>query len=240
MAKGKHAAALFEVIHSGRYPNKPVMNTPKWWFKRNKPKVAPDDAADGGASPGDSAALDDDPTVAAEQSLHSSSSDTSSVNDPTSGRSPFDRAEAAAEQPRRSHAGNLDVAVDRDRRLITLKVSYSSAIITAFTIMVIVSLAYVVGRKMSRGPLAAIASETTDQLRAGAARPDVMNLSPPAGRQQNGPNLPRPAQTNGEQESDTTPNPTPSPGAETVTPAPTSPASSSARMVGLNYVVVQS
>ena len=34
MAKGKHAAALFEVIHSGQDKPKPLLSTPRWWFKR--------------------------------------------------------------------------------------------------------------------------------------------------------------------------------------------------------------
>src|SRR5712672_2039464 len=37
MAKGKHATALFEVIHSARRPPKASSSggipTPKWWFK---------------------------------------------------------------------------------------------------------------------------------------------------------------------------------------------------------------
>src|SRR2546423_15040404 len=35
MAKGKRAAALFEVIHSGKLEMRSgALNTPKWWFKR--------------------------------------------------------------------------------------------------------------------------------------------------------------------------------------------------------------
>src|SRR5688500_19306383 len=45
MAKGKHAAALFEVIHSDRRfgkktPPARALATPKWWFK-GKPAPAP-------------------------------------------------------------------------------------------------------------------------------------------------------------------------------------------------------
>ena len=35
MAKGKHAAALFEVIHSGK-DTSGLLRTPKWWFKGRK------------------------------------------------------------------------------------------------------------------------------------------------------------------------------------------------------------
>lgn len=247
MAKGKHAAALFEVIHSGRYANKPVMNTPKWWFKRNKSK----DSAGGetGSSSAPTSTTEDDPTARAGSTASSQDFESSSSSDPTAGRSPFDRIEEPAEESQRPHASvnNLDVAVDRDRRLITLKVSYNSAIITAFTLLVVLSLAYVVGRKMSRGPLPAIASQTSDQLRAGPARPDVMNVAP-TGRQsqqqsppQGGSTLPQSTQTMSEPEGGTTSNPPPAPGADTAgqTPAGSSPASS-ARMVGLNYTVIQS
>src|SRR5689334_12165591 len=47
MAKGKHATALFEVIHSGKKFDQPaarkgVLATPKWWFKsRGKSSSTP-------------------------------------------------------------------------------------------------------------------------------------------------------------------------------------------------------
>ena len=47
MAKGKHAAALFEVIHAAkdRQDKSGVLRTPKWWFK-NRPETAPQQPPD--------------------------------------------------------------------------------------------------------------------------------------------------------------------------------------------------
>src|SRR5215208_1222065 len=94
MAKGKHAAALFEVIHSGRYPNKPLMNTPKWWFKRdnlNEVKepadgsvVAAPPESDPTATATATATLDDRSSDSpAESSSSASSASSSSPADPT-------------------------------------------------------------------------------------------------------------------------------------------------------------
>jgi hypothetical protein len=81
--------------------------------------------------------------------------------------------------------------VDGLRQQITFRVSYTSAIVTGFTILVVVALAYVVGRQMSRGPAQAMGGPSSEQLRQGPANPQVLDIagtstpertvSPPAG-----------------------------------------------------------
>src|SRR5215831_12546738 len=58
MAKGKHATALFEVIHGDRRSERTLagsgaLRTPKWWFKRTpKPAGTPGDAPEAAAPHG--------------------------------------------------------------------------------------------------------------------------------------------------------------------------------------------
>lgn len=145
MAKGKHAAALFEVIHAGKRSADRdtaawLLRTPKWWFKgRKKPS---------------------DPT----QSASPPTADAPSAPDAGQSPSPAPRPPA------------VDVLLDSDRQQITFRVSYTSAIVTGFAVLVVVALAYLLGRNMARGPAQALGGPSTVEIRQGPARPDVMDL----------------------------------------------------------------
>jgi hypothetical protein len=70
----------------------------------------------------------------------------------------------------------VDLQLDPDHQLITFKVSYYSAVVTAFTILVVVGLAYIIGRKMNHAPIAATLSPSSAELRAQAAHPNVLDV----------------------------------------------------------------
>ncbi|MBC8105026.1 MAG: hypothetical protein H7Z14_00420 [Anaerolineae bacterium] len=261
MAKGKHATALFEVIHSGKNSQKSLLSTPRWWFKKRD-----QDAAAAAASAATAAAKARGQrhapvSTAAPVSNVTSSTEagesSESLADPTIGRDPTLGRELGARPAQREDSstsdvkigyssssaprpGRLDVAVDPDRQQITFKVSYTSAIIVTFSVVVAVALAYLVGQKMNRGPAQALAGQSSEQLRAGPKNSGVMDVGtrnpgvvPPAVQRE-----PDPAITS--RGSETNPDNVEAPttlgnaGAvvESSTPQP--------RVLNLNYVVVQS
>jgi hypothetical protein len=78
----------------------------------------------------------------------------------------------------------VDLQLDPDYQQITFKVSYYSAIVTGFTVLVVIGLAYAVGRKMNHGPIAASASPSSAQLQAQPAHPDVLDVAGTTGETQ--------------------------------------------------------
>ncbi|MCC6422359.1 MAG: hypothetical protein IT447_02685 [Phycisphaerales bacterium] len=188
MAKGKHAAALFEVINRGKKPDQQVgmtgaLRTPRWWFKRN---------AQGHSAP---------PPAATGQSETPSLSPTPTLGD-------------AMRRP--------GISLDTDKQTISLKLTYTTAAITAFALIVVLGLTYLVGRSLRSGPAVANASPSIEETLHQPPQPQVMDVP---------------------QTTDTpaTDNPT---SAVTQTPAPTPPPSvvvqDGKRQNGLNYVVIQS
>jgi hypothetical protein len=185
MAKGKHAAALFEVIHKGnsleqpsrRRGGAPKLGLPKWWANRAERRAE-----------------------AAPPPTH-----------PAPGR----------ESRSGGHAGAASsFFVDRHERTFSLRLSYRAAALSAIGALAVLTIAFSVGRRMGQSP-SPLLSLSTEQLRAGPARPQVLEI----GDAQNSPAaaaLPvhqvsrRPA----------------SPPAHTV--------SDTKRSFGLNYVVIQS
>jgi hypothetical protein len=158
MAKGKHAAALFEVIHSDRRFGKKAspadkLSTPKWWFKGKGKDRATMSAPVAGATP----AAPVPPTV------HNASA-------------PIDYMPSIPNDTPRAQA--VDVQLDSDRQEIAFKLTYTSAAVGAFALAVVLGLAYLVGKRMSQGPQAAIAGTvSTNQIRKGAPQPGVLDLS---------------------------------------------------------------
>ena len=183
MAKGKHATALFEVMNrqkaaangnssgAGRLGAIAAMgiSTPKWWFKsRNGSDVktiAPgepvtpslsaepvaDDAGDEPVEPRPSPAM---------MPPFASSIDVSQVNP---------GAPAPRVQP-------VAVSVDPDRQQISLRLSYTSALIGGFSLFIALGLAVLIGKSLSRGPATAIANTSTQVLRQNPPTPGVMNV----------------------------------------------------------------
>ena len=68
------------------------------------------------------------------------------------------------------------VDIDSDRYEITLRLSYTSAIICVFAIVTVVGAAFIAGRNMVMGPRPAFAANTTPQLRTQPPTPDVLKL----------------------------------------------------------------
>lgn len=148
MAKGKSAAALFEVIHGAKRvqsSEKSNLNTPKWWFKS---KI-------GGGSGGPAhapAPVDVAPAPAAPR---------------------IERfAQPIAHDPISASAGASGTRSPRPT--VRLEMQYSTAVFFTFMLAVAIAGAYVAGRAFRIGPTPVIASETTEQLLSGPAQPGVM------------------------------------------------------------------
>jgi hypothetical protein len=168
--------------------------------------------------------------------------------DPAS--SPFSARAAPAEpppspEPAASKAsGSIEspaLAVDSNRKQIALQLSYTTAGIGAFALLVIVSFAYLIGRQVTTGPAPAIASRSTEQIRQDEPQPQVLDFTrggtssiPPAS---NGPMRTQP------QTSRQAPAVAPSPAVTSPAPSPGNssiPEDDGPRTIGLNYIIIQS
>jgi hypothetical protein len=121
------------------------------------------------------------------------------------------------------------VSVDSTDQTISLVLSYSSAAVACFTVVVLVGMAYVVGKHTSRGPLPLLAEKTTEEVRRDKPRADVLNLAKDSG---NEPITPTPVQ------------PLKSPTKKASLTGPAAPTTGTGldthRTIGWNYVIVQS
>jgi len=137
MAKGKHSTALFEVIHSANRPERVAqsLRTPKWWFK-GRP-AGSDTITETHDAPSFA-----DPEAAPEA-------------DPPPARQV--RSSAGSNHRPRSSAVHFEF--DRERQELTLRLRYTTAIVGAFSVCVLLALAYVAGRHISHGPQSASAAE---------------------------------------------------------------------------------
>ena len=120
MAKSKRSAALFEVIQSSRLPKRqnPLFSVRRWFGRRiDKP-------------------------IPFQASLPAS--DQQSLPDPIPDlrthtvEAPEMPPQSTPKQP----IPGVDLQLDPDRQQITFKVSYNSAIVTGFTVLVTIGLAY--------------------------------------------------------------------------------------------------
>lgn len=146
MAKGKNAAALFEVIHSDKRfgrssPASEALRTPRWWFKGQQKRTASAQA----------------PT-------------TPSVDSPASAPQD-DKSAAPVAAP-----GTVGIQVDSDRQQIAVRFSYTFAGIAGFALLVVIVLAYLVGTRLSSGPSVATAAPSIEQLRQEPAQPSVLEV----------------------------------------------------------------
>lgn len=217
MAKGKHSAALFEVIKAGNSGRGDSvvqsLRTPKWWFKSRPASPVSSEPSNSYAPP------------------ESSGATTAIIAPPR----PSARPTSIGEGRGRSSAVHLDF--DRTRKEITLRLRYTTALVSAFAVCALIGSAYVIGRHLDRGPQTASAGATTNQLLPQYARqlpqPGVADVS----RQ----HLTRPQATN--------PAPLRTVADPPVTPSPHEsappslvPASAETRLpraIGLNYVIIQ-
>jgi hypothetical protein len=152
MAKGKSAAALFEVIHGSKgvesRKDRNLLSTPKWWFKG---KTTAASASAPSVAPTVESVTATVPRV--ERVVHPVApifTDRASAGEPTS---PASRA---------------------SRPIIKLEMQYSTAVFLGFVVMAMIGGAYVLGQALRTSPTPVIASETTDQVLAGPVTPSVM------------------------------------------------------------------
>src|SRR5688572_27732412 len=160
MAKGKHSTALFEVIHSSkRFENKEardgIMRTPKWWFKGRGQANAARTVSGAATSPGATAAVDPtDPTSAVATATSAAPADPFAAAPAAEPNDLFDPTAAPVapepvpekDIPPLSGRAGIRVALDPDRHEVMLRVRYTTAVVTAFTVLVVVALAYLTGR----------------------------------------------------------------------------------------------
>lgn len=173
MAKGKHATALFEVMSKARLNGQKAgtpspgggIPTPKWWFKskskgdvRTIPPAEPvNDAAEESAVDGAEGAEGGAPVMSAPLV---SSMDVNEVSPSLTGP----RVQPVA------------VSVDREKQQISLRLTYTSALIGGFGLVIAIALAVIIGKSMSRGPQTAIAGTSTQQLKQSPPVPGVMSV----------------------------------------------------------------
>ncbi len=182
MARGKHATALFEVIHaSSRGRGKAARSallTPKWWFK-GRSKTDPTSGSDPIGRASAPAPLPPDHTI-----------DPADVYEPTTPTdvSPANSArdslasEIASQGPLGRSA--VQFHFDRDLHEVTVRLRYTTAIVSGFAVLVALGMAYVMGRHIAGGPQSAYASPTVEELTGRPPQPDVMDVgkrSAPAG-----------------------------------------------------------
>lgn len=215
MAKGKHSAALFEVIKgngsgsAGRIAQS--LRTPKWWFK-STPSVT--------ADPAPTVSLNE-PAPVAPQSV--------SMAPPQ----PATRSMSSAPSSSRSSAVHLDF--DRNRKEITLRLRYTTALVSAFGVCALIGSAYIVGRHLNRGPQTASAdtlSVNGSQYARQAPQAGVADVT----RQR----LQRPAINDTPQVHRNTESPVP-PAPRPASPLSLVPAGAETRMprtIGLNYAII--
>ncbi len=128
MAKGKHAAALFEVIHSGKRPEKAAgaLRTPNWWFK-GRPVQHPA------------------PDVEMEEQVHYAPPEPEPDPQLTAPRPQVSRRRTRMQSESHSHE-------------LTMRMRFSTLVVGGFCLLVLVGVAYVIGRHVAGGPESATAS----------------------------------------------------------------------------------
>jgi hypothetical protein len=214
MAKGKNAAALFEVIHADKRFGKKqtaarALSTPKWWFK-GKDK-SPTSSAPSAAPPAH------DP------------------NDPTQSAPRFDPTlHVAAPDPTEPPRPVVNVAVNQDRQEISFKLTYTSAIVSMFALVVVLALVYIIGRRMSNGPTPVMANSA--EILKGEPNTRVLEVGDTGESSEPKSNAPAPANPSTARVSP------PLPPIEAAPVAPKQHAfnEDGPRIIGLNYVVAQS
>lgn len=195
MAKGKNAAALFEVIgkSKGLKPAAPRggLDTPRWWFKGSK---GAESAAPAGESGGTArspaaapvAAAKAEPVVKPEPMVkpeRSKLGPMTALRAPTAAAAPV--TEPAREQIKATHsegaAGGGAVLLDSDRQEIRLRLTYTSAAIVVVALLATLSVAVIIGKSWGGGRQADAQQSTVDLL-AGPPRPGVLQATPGQGK----------------------------------------------------------
>jgi hypothetical protein len=142
---------------------------------------------------------------------------------------------------------------DPELQEVRFRLSYTAAVVSAFSLVVVVTLAYMIGRHGGHAPIPALAEKSTEELRAGPTQPEVLDVQSGndgagamAMASTNVPANPPPAPAEAKPASAKQPNPQSN--LQGVRPshwsAPRGPSTllvtDAKRQVGLNYVLIQS
>lgn len=185
MAKGKHATALFEVMSKSRFSggrgesasSGGGIPTPKWWFKSRGGNgneirtMAPETSSAVDIEEAAAPPLEEPPARPAPVMMPPLAS---SIDVP--------QVSMAAPTPR---VQPVAVSLDPDKQQISLRLSYTSALIGGFGIFIALGLAVLIGKALSRGPSTAIANTSTQVLKQRPPTPGVMNVTARRGEQGN-------------------------------------------------------
>ncbi len=162
MAKGKHAAALFEVIHQNKKvervgPSRGIglFQKPKWWGNRRSST-----GAVGLGAPSSHAVSHAAPPAAREPVRVELPLQPSPVPETTPPASRERQAARRTREPRESAAFQLD------RR---------TAILAGAGVCLVVVMAFTFGNRIGRSPTP-LFSRTTDEIRTGPANPNVLDI----------------------------------------------------------------
>ncbi|HEY8751392.1 MAG TPA: hypothetical protein VIM11_25655, partial [Tepidisphaeraceae bacterium] len=162
MARGKHSTALFEVIHSANKPDRIAqsLRTPKWWFK-TRPKAV--EAASASVPEYREQERDDPVQREVVEEI---------------AREP---APARTRSSRIARSSAVGFGFDRVRQELTLKLRYTTALVTGFAVFAIIGLSYVVGRHLGAGPKTAGATEqaSVKELLQQPVQPGVFAVTKP-------------------------------------------------------------
>jgi hypothetical protein len=180
--------------------------TPKWWFRStNRSEVrtlAPGQSTAGLVAPPAAAEPAPAPSSRVEEIRDESPADDPTDNDPTQvdpATLRMSRADRERQRERErataahSLASSLDVpetsptapgprvqpvevSVDPKTQQISLRLSYTSALIGGFAFLILIALAILIGKTLSRGPSPAIANTDTKTLRASPPTPGVIQV----------------------------------------------------------------
>ena len=130
----------------------------------------------------------------------------------------------------------LGLTLDPDRQIVSFQMTYTTALVAGFALVVVLALAFVIGKHTAQRPLPALADVTTEDLRNGPIHAEVLDV---------GSGGPEVAMASGPAP---TPHAAPRPGSQGARPAswtePRPPTTyrevNGERAMGLHYVIVQS
>jgi hypothetical protein len=250
MARSKRSAALFEVIHQSkaREAKANLLKTPSWWFRGKKSPPPPPAPAPSRPPAHPLTAAMSEPDLD-EVASNAPPPENASASAKFAPKAPASTLPGTMDEPLeadglalvesdfRQHRRSAPVvSLDRDRHLVRLQASYAGVILTTFGVLTLIALAFLAGRHTGRPLGPSMANASSELLRAGPASADVLEVGPGAdtpapGQPPVDAPLATPVATPIADPSGTRP-PMPAPVGSADDPGP--------RIIGLNYVIVQS
>jgi hypothetical protein len=88
--------------------------------------------------------------------------------------------------PRSRRRSAIQFMVDRDRHELFVRVRYTTAVVAGVSVVMLVALAYITGRHTGRGPASAMASASAEEIAAGPVDKGVLDVTPRGGANSGG------------------------------------------------------